>query len=122
MDEAHEYGQAKAHARADCAQATRGRSAAANGGSSGDDGSDAGVLHVEPPDHVWALDVQFQVTTEGCKIKILHVLDKFTRGSLVGHSIVADVTETYLEMITGNKGRCPESSADTTVLASQLTP
>lgn len=31
------------------------------------------------PDHVWALDYQFDVTATGRVIKILHVVDEFTR-------------------------------------------
>jgi hypothetical protein len=52
-------------------------------------------LRAERPDHVWALDYQFDVTAAGRLIKILHVLDEFTRESLadlVDHSTDADAT------------------------------
>ena len=48
----------------------------------GDSDTDAGLLRAQRPDHVWALDFQFDVTASGPKIKILHVLDEFTRESL----------------------------------------
>jgi putative transposase len=52
-------------------------------------------LRATRPDHVWALDYQFDVTATGRTIKILHVVDEFTRESLadlVDHSIDADAT------------------------------
>ena len=39
-------------------------------------------LVAERPDHVWALDFQFDVTARGRIIKILHVVDEHTRESL----------------------------------------
>ena len=39
-------------------------------------------LAAERPDHVWALDYQFDVTSTGRTIKILHVVDECTRESL----------------------------------------
>ncbi len=39
------------------------------------------------PDHVWALDFQFDQTTDGRNLKFLNIVDEFTRESLV--SIVA---------------------------------
>ena len=47
------------------------------------------------PDHVWALDYQFDVTARGRTIKILHITDEYTRESLsdlVAYSIDADAT------------------------------
>jgi putative transposase len=35
-------------------------------------------LRAERPDHVWALDYQFDITATGRTIKILHVVDEFT--------------------------------------------
>jgi hypothetical protein len=66
----------------------------------------------ERPDHVWALDYQFDVTATGRVIKILHVVDEFTRESLadvVAHSIDADATVACLDKIVGAGGRHPES-------------
>ncbi len=77
----------------------------------GDSDADAGLLTAERPDHVWALDYQFDVTASGRKIKILHVLDEFTRESLadvVDHSIDADATVQCLDKIASQRGCCPE--------------
>jgi len=63
------------------------------------------------PDHVWALDYQFDVTARGQIIKILHVVDEFTRESLADvadHSIDADATVAALDKIVGWRGRPPE--------------
>ncbi len=62
------------------------------------------------PDHVWALDYQFDVTATGRVIKILHVVDEFTRESLsdlVEHSINADATVATLDAIVAGRGRHP---------------
>lgn len=70
----------------------------------------AGRLRAEYPDHVWALDYQFDVTATGGIIKILHVVDEFTRESLtdlVDHSIDADVTVAALDKITAQRRRHP---------------
>jgi transposase InsO family protein len=67
-------------------------------------------LHAIRPDHVWALDYQFDVTATGRVIKILHVVDEFTRESLadlVEHSIDADATVACLDKIIGQRGRHP---------------
>lgn len=77
----------------------------------GDSDADAGLLKAERPDHVWALDFQFDVTASGRRIKICHVLDEFTRESLadlVDHSIDADATVACLDKIASARGRCPE--------------
>jgi putative transposase len=63
------------------------------------------------PDHVWALDYQFDVTATGRVIKVLHVVDEFTRESLadlVDHSIDADATVACLDKIVGQRGHHPE--------------
>jgi hypothetical protein len=44
--------------------------------------SPADRLSASYPDHVWALDYQFAVTTNGRIIKMLHVTNEFTRQSL----------------------------------------
>jgi len=67
-------------------------------------------LRAEHPDHVWALDYQFDVTATGRVIKILHVIDEFTRESLadvVDHSIDADATVAALDKVVGRRGRHP---------------
>ena len=60
---------------------------------------------------MWALDYQFDVTATGRVVKILHVVDEFTRESLadhVDHSIDADATVACLDKIVGQRGRHPE--------------
>ena len=42
----------------------------------------AGWLRAERPDHVWALDFQFDTTTDGRVLKLLHVVDEHTREAL----------------------------------------
>ncbi len=67
-------------------------------------------LAATSPDHVWALDYQFDVTATGRVIKILHVVDEFTRESLcdvVDHSIDADATVAALDKIVGARGTHP---------------
>jgi transposase InsO family protein len=44
----------------------------------GDSATTAGRLCAERPDHVWALDYQFDVAATGRTIKILHVVDEST--------------------------------------------
>ncbi len=68
-------------------------------------------LRAEQPDHVWALDYQFDVTTAGRTIKILHVVDEHTRESLadvVGFSIDADATVEVLDQIVAERGTHPD--------------
>jgi putative transposase len=68
-------------------------------------------LRAERPDHVWALDYQFDVTATGRVVKILHIVDEFTRESLcdlVEHSIDADATVAALDKIVGRRGRHPD--------------
>ena len=77
----------------------------------GDSDAAAGLLVAERPDHVSALDFQFDVTAPGRRIKICHVLDEFTRESLadvVDYSIDADATVACLDKVASQRGRCPE--------------
>jgi putative transposase len=67
-------------------------------------------LQAQRPDHVWALDYQFDVTATGRVLKFLHVVDEYTRESLadlVGHSIDADATVACLDRIVAARGRHP---------------
>lgn len=62
------------------------------------------------PNHVWVLDYQFDVTTTGRTIKLLHVTDEFTRESLcdlVQPSIDADATVAVLDKLVGARGTHP---------------
>ena len=76
----------------------------------GESSTPADRLHALRPDHVWALDYQFDVTARGRVIKILHIVDEFTRESLadlVDHSIDADASVACLDKIVGHRGRYP---------------
>ena len=71
----------------------------------------AGRLRAERPNQVWALDFQFDTTTDGRILKLLHVVDEHTRESLaseVARRIDADRTVAVLERIVGERGRPPE--------------
>ena len=60
---------------------------------------------------MWALDLQFGVTTIGKTIKILHIVDEPTRESLSGlvaYSIDADATVAVLDDIVGMRGTPPK--------------
>ena len=39
-------------------------------------------LRAQRPDHVWAIDFQFDQTADGHNLKLLHVVDEFTREAL----------------------------------------
>jgi HTH-like domain/TAP-like protein len=46
------------------------------------------------PNHVWALDYQFDVTSTGRTLKILHVTDEFTRESLSDRLLLLETPAT----------------------------
>ncbi len=59
---------------------------------------------------MWALDYQFDVTVTGRTLKILHLLDEFTRealADLVAYNIDADATVAVLDKIAGTRGTHP---------------
>ena len=67
-------------------------------------------LRSQRPDHVWALDFQFDTTVDGRTVKLLHVVDEHTREALaieVARSIDADHTVRVLDRIVAT-GRRPE--------------
>lgn len=62
----------------------------------------AGLLRAARPNEVWALDFQFDSTTDGRTLKFLHVVDEHTREALaveVARSINADQVVAILERI-----------------------
>jgi putative transposase len=70
----------------------------------------AARLRAERPDQVWALDFQFDVTSDGHILKLLHVVDEHTRESLaieVERRIDADRTVSVLERVVAGRGRSP---------------
>jgi putative transposase len=71
----------------------------------------AARLRAERPNHVWALDFQFDTTSDGRVLKLLHVVDEHTREALaiqVERRIDADHTLRVLDRIVGTRGRGPE--------------
>lgn len=67
-------------------------------------------LRAERPDHVWALDFQFDQTADGRILKLLHVVDEFTREALAiecRRRIDSDQTVATLERLVAVRGRAP---------------
>ena len=68
-------------------------------------------LRAERPNHVWALDFQFDTTVDGRTLKLLHVVDEHTREALairVARSIDADHAVRVLDQIVRERGAAPE--------------
>jgi len=71
----------------------------------------AARLRAERPDQVWALDFQFDTTTDGRILKLLHVVDEHTREALVvevARRIDSDHAVSVLERIVRERGRPPQ--------------
>ena len=67
-------------------------------------------LRAERPDQVWAIDFQFDQTADGRILKLLHVVDEFTREALAiecHRRIDADATVATLERLVAARGRAP---------------
>lgn len=89
----------------------------------GDSTVPADRLRAERPDQVWAIDFQFDQTAEGRILKLLHVVDEFTREALAircERRIDADATVKVLDGLIAERGapeylRCdngPEMTAN----------
>lgn len=64
-------------------------------------------LAAERPNHVWAIDFQFDQTANGRILKLLNVVDEYTREALqilVERRIDADATVAVLEALTALRG------------------
>ena len=64
-------------------------------------------LAAQRPNHVWALDFQFDQTADGRILKLLHIVDEFTREALevlCERRIDADRTVSTLEGLVGERG------------------
>ena len=67
-------------------------------------------LAAEHPDHVWALDYQFDQTTDGRILKLLNIVDEHTREALtieVNRRIDADATVKVLDRLVTERGTAP---------------
>ena len=83
----------------------------------GDSTVPAQRLRAEAPDHVWAIDFQFDQTADGHNLKLLHVVDEFTREALAiecHRRIDADKTVTCLTGSSPSGVPRPGSCAATT--------
>lgn len=70
----------------------------------------AARLRAERPDHVWALDFQFDETADGRMLKLLNVVDEHTREALAmvtARHINADATVATLDQLTAARGTAP---------------
>jgi putative transposase len=68
-------------------------------------------LRAERPNHVWALDFQFDQTADGRVLKLLNVVDEHTREALAmvaARSITADATVASLDLVVADRGTAPE--------------
>ncbi len=68
-------------------------------------------LRAERPDHVWALDFQFDQTADGRTLKLLHIVDEFTREALCmkcERRIDADQTVAVLDRLISERRTAPE--------------
>ncbi len=76
----------------------------------GDSTVPAKRLRAQRPDHVWALDFQFDQTADGKILKLLHVVDEFTREALASEChrrIDADKTVAVLDRLVAERGTTP---------------
>ena len=68
------------------------------------------LLAAQAPDQVWALDFQFDATSDGRQLKLLNIVDEHTREALavvVDRSIDADATVAALEAVVVARGTTP---------------
>ena len=67
-------------------------------------------LRAERPNHVWALDFQFDQTADGRVLKLLNIVDEHTREALAtvaARRINADATAATLDRIVAWRGTAP---------------
>jgi putative transposase len=73
-------------------------------------GTHVGAMCPIRPDALWACDFQFDVTADGRTLKLLNIIDEFTREALaieVDRSIDADKVVTVLDRLVAERGRPP---------------
>jgi putative transposase len=70
----------------------------------------AARLRAQRPDHVWAIDFQWDQTADGHNLKLLHVVDEFTREALAiecRRRIDADQTVNVLDRLVAERRSTP---------------
>lgn len=73
-------------------------------------GAPVGAMSPIVPDALWAMDFQFDVTADGRTLKLLNIIDEFTREALatdVDRSIDADDIVATLDRLVAIRGRAP---------------
>lgn len=73
-------------------------------------GAHVGSMSLIAPNAMWALDFQFDHTIDHRQVKMLNVIDEFTRECLdirVDHSITADDVVAVLDRLAVERGRAP---------------
>jgi putative transposase len=73
-------------------------------------------LRAERPDHVWAIDFQFDQTADGRVLKLLNIVDEFTREALAMHvarGIDSDQTVAVLDRLANLRGAPVHVRCDT---------
>ncbi len=73
-------------------------------------GTYVGAMSPIRPNALWALDFQFDSTVDGRQVKLLNIIDEFTRECLaivVDHSIDADRVVATLERLAFERGTHP---------------
>ena len=73
-------------------------------------GTHVGAMCPIRPDALWALDFQFDSTIDGRQVKLLNIIDEYTRECLaivVDHSIGADIVVGTLARLSIERGRAP---------------
>lgn len=76
----------------------------------GESATDPKRLEATRPDHVWALDFQHDETADGRQLRLLNVVDEFTREVLaieVDRSLTADRTVEVLERLIQARNKRP---------------
>jgi putative transposase len=82
----------------------------------GDGAGEQRWLRARRPNEVWAIDFMSDKTADGRMLRVLNVVDEFTREALAMHldrSITADRTVATLEQLVAERG-APGTSAVTT--------
>lgn len=73
-------------------------------------GVHVGPMSLIAPNALWALDFQFDHTIDGRQVKMLNIIDEYTREALacdVDHSITADDVVATLDRLAIERGRPP---------------